>query len=278
MIRLVTDSASDVTRRLASEYDITVIPLSVRFGSQVYRDGEDLTPDDFYSKLVTSPNLPVTSAPAPGEFAETYDRLAEMADGIISIHVSSKLSATYEAALQGKSEKKSTCPVELVDSLSGAMGEGLVVIATAKAVRDGASFEEALRFARTMVQKSHVHMCFDTLEFLKKGGRIGKAQALLGSMLRINPIIGVDKSGEVHAFGRERSRSKAVYRLYEFAQKLPSIRELAVEHASTPEEAEDLADRIGEFFPREQIIISQVASAVGTHVGPHVISVSALEQ
>jgi DegV family protein with EDD domain len=274
--RVVTDSPADIPPDLAEGLGITVIPLYVRFGSEVYRDGVDLTPDEFYKKLVTNRRLPVTSTPAPGEIAEVYDRLAEETDGILSVHVSSRMSATYEVAHQGREQMKKKCRVELIDSLSGAMGEGLVAIAAAKEALSGADLDHVAGRAREAVAKSHVYMCFDTLEFLRRGGRIGRAQAMLGSVLRVNPIIGV-KDGEVQPYGRERSRAKAIDRLFEFVNGLPGIAELAVEHASTPDEAEALAQRFDHIFPRERIYISRVAPAVGVHVGPHVISVAALE-
>ncbi|RLC97142.1 MAG: DegV family protein [Chloroflexi bacterium] len=276
VVRIVTDSPADIPPVLAKELGIVVIPLYVRFGSEVYRDGVDLTPDEFYRKLVTNRSLPVTSTPAPGEIAQVYDTLAEETDEIVSIHVSSKLSATYEVALQAREQMKKKCRVELVDSMSGAMGEGLVVIAAAKEARKGTGLEQVANLAREAALKSHVYMCFDTLEFLRRGGRIGRAQALLGSVLKVNPIIGV-KDGETHPYGRERSRAKAIDRVFDFVKSLPSIGELAVEHASTPDEAEALADRLGGIFPRERIYMSRVAPAVGVHVGPHVIAVSALE-
>ena len=276
MVRIVTDSVADIPVELARDLDIAVVPLYVRFGSEVYRDGVDLTTEDFYRRLVSSRLLPVSSTPSPGEMTEAYDRLSEETDEVVSIHVSSKLSGTIEVALQGRDQMKKKCQVEIIDSLSGAMGEGLVVIAAAKAAQSGASLSEVAAIARQAVAKSHVHMCFDTLEYLKRGGRIGRAQAMLGSMLRVNPIIGV-KDGQVHPFGRERSRAKAVDRLFDFIKSLPQIRELAVEHASTPEEAEALVERLDVLFPKERIYTSIVAPVVGVHVGPRVIAVSALE-
>lgn len=275
-MRVVTDSVADIPPKLAEELAITVVPFYVRFGDEVYRDGVDLSTEEFYRKLMSNRRLPVSSTPSPGEIAEVYDRLAGETGEILSIHVSSKLTATYEVALQARKQMKRKCRVEIVDSQSGAMGEGLVVITAAREAQAGADLARVADIARKAVLKSHVHMCFDTLEYLRRGGRIGRAQALLGSVLRVNPIVGV-KDGEVHPFGRERSRAKAIDRLFEFVKSLPSVRELAVEHATTPDEAEALADRLGALFPRERIYISTVAPAVGVHVGPRVIAVSALE-
>ncbi len=276
MVRIVTDTVADLPPKLAEEFGIVVVPLYVRFGSDVYRDGVDLSTDEFYRKLATNRRLPVTSTPSPGEMSEVYDRLAEETDEILSIHASAKLSAVCEVALRGKEQMKKRCRVEVVDSETGGMAEGLVVITCAKEAQKGADLDRLIDAAREAVPKAHVYMCFDTLEYLRKGGRIGRAQALLGSVLKVNPIIGV-KGGEVHPFGRERSRSKAIDRLVDFVQSYPRIRELAVEHAVTPDEAEALADRLGGLFPRGRIYISRVGPAVGVHVGPHVIGVAVLE-
>jgi len=276
MVRIVTDSAADIPREEAQELGITVVPLYVRFGTQVYRDGIELSAEEFYQRLVTSGTFPVTSAPSPGEMAEIYDRLAEETDEIVSIHVSSRLSSVCEVASQGRAQMGRKCRVEVIDSLSGAMGEGLTAIVAARDAQGGANMDQVVDTARKAVAKAHVRMCFDTLEYLRRGGRIGRVQALLGSVLRINPIVGV-KDGEAHPYGRERSRAKAIDRLYEFVESLANIRELAVEHATTPGEAEMLAQRLGSRFPRERIHISRVAPVVGVHVGPRVIAVSALE-
>jgi len=276
MVGIVTDSTADIPPEVARELSISIVPLYVRFGGEVYRDGVDLTADEFYSRLATNRKLPVTSTPAPGEMAEVYDRLAEQADGILSIHVSSRMSAVYEVATQARDQMKRECRVEIVDSMAGAMAEGLIVIAAAKEAQKGLGLDEVADVARQAVPKAHVRMCFDTLEYLRKGGRIGRAQALLGSVLKVNPIIGV-REGEVQPFGRERSRARAIDRLYEFVKSLPRIRELAVEHASAPDEAEALAQRLDEVFPRERIYITRVSPAVGVHVGPNVIAVSVLE-
>jgi DegV family protein with EDD domain len=276
MLRIVTDSVADIPPKIAEELAITVVPFYVRFGDEVYRDRVDLSTEEFYRKLMSNRRLPVSSTPSPGEIAKVYDRLAEETDEILSIHVSSKLTATYEVALQAREQMKRKCRVEIVDSLSGAMGEGLVVITAARKAQSGADLNQVADMAREAVLKSHVHMCFDTLEYLRRGGRIGRAQALLGSVLRVNPIVGV-RDGKVHPFGRERSRAKAIDRLVDFVKSLPSVRELAVEHATNRDEAEALADRLGALFARERIYISTVAPAVGVHVGPRVIAVSALE-
>ena len=276
MIKIVTDSASDIPAKVAEELGITIVPLYVRFGSEVYRDGVELSTEEFYRKLTSSRTLPTTAVPSPGEFAEVYDKLAEETDEILAIHLSSKFSAVYEVALQGKEQMKRKCRIEVIDSLSGTMGEGLIVISAAKEAQRGANLDQIADMVREAIPKAHVYMCFDTLEYLRRGGRIGRAQSLLGSMLRVNPILEI-KDGEAYPFGRERSRAKAIERLYSLAKGFTNIRELAVEHATTPDEAEALAQRLNPMFPRERIYTSLVGCITGTHVGPHVIAVAVLE-
>ncbi|GAG91877.1 unnamed protein product, partial [marine sediment metagenome] len=205
-VKIVTDSVADLPPQVVEELGITVIPLNVRFGTEVYRDGIDLTAEQFYDKLQRSKTLPVTSVPTPASFAEAYDKLAEETDEILVIIVSSKLSATYEVALQSIGLMKRKCRVEVVDSQWAVMAEGFVVMAAAKAANAGASLDEAIALTRKNIPRVEFHAAFDTLDYLRRGGRIGKAQALLGSVLKINPIITI-KDGVVEPAGRTRSRA-----------------------------------------------------------------------
>ncbi len=276
MVKIVTDSVSDIPAKVARELGITIVPLYVRFGSEVYRDGVELSSEEFYRKLTTSRIFPTTATAAPGEFAQVYDKLAEETDEILSIHASSKLTAIYDVALQGKEQMKRKCRVEVIDSLAAIMAEGFITIVAAKEAQTGARLGQIADMARKAIPKVHLRMCFDTLEYLRRGGRIGRAQALLGSMLRVNPILGL-KDGEPYPFGRPRSRAKAIEQIYNFVRSFPNIRELAIEHATTPDEVEALVQRLGAVFPKERIYISTISPVIGAHVGPHVIGVAVLE-
>jgi len=274
-VKIVTDSVSDIPLGLAQELGITVIPLIVSFGTEVYRDGVDLTTEEFYEKLARSKTLPTTGAPGPGIFAEAYDKLAEETDEIIAIFVASKLSATYEAAMQGRELRKSKCRLEMIDSLRGIMGEGLVVIAAAKAAQAGASLDDVVGITHRNIPRSDLRIAFDTLEYLRRGGRIGAAQAFMGSVLKVNPILTVTDSG-VQPVARERSRAKAVDYLYNFAMSYSHIDEMAIEDATTPDEAEMLAERLSSKFPKERIYRTKISPVVGTHVGPRVLNIAVL--
>lgn len=274
-VKVIADSLSDIPPQVVQELGITVVPLFVRFGTEVYRDGVDLTSEQFYDKLVHSKTLPVTSVPPPGTFAEAYDRLAKETDEILAITISSKLSGTYEVALQAVELMKSKCRVEIIDSQLTAMAQGLVVIVAAKAAQAGANLNELVDLTRGSISRVDLRGVFDTLEYLKKGGRIGKAQALLGSVLRINPIITL-KDGVVEPAGRTRSRSKAVDYLYNFAMSYSRIEEMAVEDATTPDEADMLVERLSSKFPKERVYRSKVSPGIGTHTGPGLLLVAVL--
>ncbi len=276
MVRIVTDSVSDIPGEVAEQLKITVVPLYVRFGSEVYRDGVELSNGDFYRKLVISQRLPTTSAPTPKDFSTTYDRLAEETDEILSIHVSSIFSTVHKAALTGRERMKRKCRVEVVDSLTGAMGEGLIVIAAARWALEGMMLDELADMAREAAHRVHVYMCFETLEYLNRGGRIGRAESMLGSPLKVNSIIGLE-DGEIQPICRERRRSRAIERLYGFARKFDNATSLAVEHGAAVEDAETLAERLVTSFTKERMYLSTISSVVGVHTGPNVIGLSVLE-
>jgi DegV family protein with EDD domain len=274
-VKIVTDSVADIPASVVGELGITVIPILVRFGEEVYRDGIDITTDQFYERLAQSKFLPASSVPAPVIFAETYDRVAEETDEILVITVTSKLSGIHDVASQSVGLMKRKCRVEVVDSQWAVMPQGFVVIKAAQAAQAGASFDEVMDTVRGNIPRVDMRAAFDTLEYLKKGGRIGRAAALMGSMLRVNPIITL-KDGVVEPAGRARSRAKAMGILYDFAASYSHIEELAVEAAACPEDAELLVERLGTIFPKERIYRSRTTPVIGTYLGPGGLVVSVL--
>jgi DegV family protein with EDD domain len=274
-VKIVTDSVSDISPATAAELGITVVPLNVVFGNEIYRDGVDLTTDEFYRKLEKCQTLPTTSTPPLQSFIELYDRLAQETDEILVITISRKLSATGESATKAIDSMEKKCRVVVYDSHLAVMAEGLLAIAAARAARAGKSLDEIVELCRKNIPRTEMRMAFDTLEYLKRGGRIGKAKALMGSMLKVNPIIGI-KDGETFPISNVRSRAKAVEHLYQYVMGYSHIEELAVEDATTPDEAEALADRLGVKFPRERIHRSKVSPVIGANVGPSVIGVAVL--
>jgi DegV family protein with EDD domain len=274
-VGIVTDSVADLSPQMVNELGISVVPLSVRFGEEVYRDGIDLTPDQFYERLKTSKVFPNTSVPAPADFLKVFDKLAEETDEILAILVSARLSATYEVARQSVAMMKRKSRVELLDSKTATMAEGFIVMKAARAAKEGAKLEEVIEVARRNLPRVDFRAAFNTLEYLRRGGRIGRAQAFLASMLRINPIISL-KDGLVEPAGRARSRVKAIDHLYEFAASYAKIEEMAVEDTACPEEAEALRERLGAIFPKERIYRSRMTPAIGTHTGPGLLLVAVM--
>jgi DegV family protein with EDD domain len=276
MVKLVTDSASDVPAEVAKELDVVVIPLHIQFGTDTFRDRLDLTAEEFYDKLQRSSVLPSTAAPSPGTFAEIFDKLAAKHNEILGVFVSRKLSATYDAALQGIKLMKRKCRVEVADSMSGIMGEGLLVIEAAKKAMAGVGLKELLDLISETIPRIHVRVTLDTLEYLARGGRIGKVQALLGSVLRMNPILGL-KDGVPFPAGRVRSRAKATEWLFEFASKLNKVKAIAVEYGTNVAEAKAFASRLSSLFPKAALYMSNVSPVIGTHTGPNLLSMTILE-
>jgi DegV family protein with EDD domain len=274
-VKIVTDSVADLPPEVVEELGITVIPLVLRFGAETYRDGVDLTPDQFYQKLKTSRAFPATSVPPPDAYAEAYDKLAEEADAIVVVAVSARLSATHEVASQAVGHMKKKCRVEVIDSETATMAEGFIVMKAARAARDGAKLAEVIAVTHKNITRADFLAAFDTLEYLRRGGRIGRAQALLGSMLKVNPLITL-KDGLVEAAGRTRSRARAIDRLYDFAAGYAHIEEMAVADTACPEDAGALVERIGTVFPAGRIYRSRMTPVIGTHTGPGLLLVAIL--
>jgi len=274
-VKIVTDSVADLPSRVVEDLDITVVPLLVRFGEDTYRDGIDLTADQFYEKLKESKALPATSVPSPGAFAEAYDKLAEETNEILVITLSSKLSGTYEVALQSIELMQKKCRVEVIDSGLATMAEGFIVMKAAEAAQAGAGLDQIIEVTRRNIPRVDFLSTFDTLEYLRRGGRIGKAQAFLGSILKVNPLITL-RDGVVEPVGRTRSRARAIERLYEFAMGYSYIEEIAVGDTACPEEAEALVEQLSAKFPKERIHRSKMTPVMGTHTGPGLLLVVVL--
>lgn len=274
-VQIVTDSIADLPSHVVEELGITVVPLIIHFGSKAYRDGVDMTADQFYVELKESRIFPTTSTPPPQAFADVYDNLAAKAEEIVVITLSARLSGTYEAALQGRALKIKNCRVEVIDSQTATMAEGLIVMKAAQAALAGVAVNEIREILEHNIPRAEILAAFDTLEYLRRGGRIGAAKAYLGSMLNVNPLITL-KGGIVKPAGRTRSRAKAIDQLYDFAAGYSSIDEMAVENTACPEEAEELIERLSAIFPKERIYRSKMTPVIGTHTGPGLLVVAIL--
>jgi DegV family protein with EDD domain len=273
-IRVVTDSACDLPAAVVAEQQVTIVPLSIRFGTTELTDGE-LSPSEFWAKCAQSPGLPETAAPSPGAFETAFRRLCEEgAEGIVCVNLSSKLSATIQAAQLAAESVKDTIPVRVVDSLSASLGQGLVVLAAAKLAQQGKGLDDVTGAAEDAVPRVRVFATLDTLENLKRGGRIGGARALLGTMLSIKPVISVEH-GEVEEESKQRTRSKSLRYLAEKVKSAGAVETLGVVHGQAPD-LDELLDLLGATVPRDDILVGDVGAVIGTHAGPRVIGVTYL--
>ncbi|MHB8105007.1 MAG: DegV family protein [Dehalococcoidales bacterium] len=275
-VKIVTDTLCDITGDLATQLGITEVPLYVRFGEQVYRDRVDITSEDFYRRLVNEPKLPSTTQPTPNDFTEVYNKLAQETDEILVIVVSSKLSGTYQSATQAKDYLKGKCRIEIVDSQTVALGEGLIVIAAVNAVKAGANLVKVTEIARKAVSRSHLVAYFDTLKYLAKGGRIGKAKEFLGAMLSVKQILTV-KDGEMAPLTRVHSFRSGMDFLESVPSRYPAIEGLGVEHTVNPEDGDALAARLAKIYPKVPIYRSVISPVIGTYSGPNAMALTVLE-
>ena len=275
-VKIITDSLSDITSDIAEGLGVTIIPLTVLFGHETFLDRVTITTDEFYHKLTHGNVWPTTTQPAPGDFVNVYNDLAKETDEILVVTLSSKLSGTYQSALSAKGMVKDKCRIEIIDSQTVAMGLGLIVIAASKKAKAGANLDELTDSVHSAMARSHFIVYFDTLKYLAKGGRIGKAQGLLGSLLSVKPMLTI-KEGEMAPLTRVRSLSAGMDYLYNFIAGFPNIEELAVEHATTPEEADKLVERLNSVFPKERIFKSTISPVLGVYGGPGAMAITVLE-
>ncbi|MBM3167635.1 MAG: DegV family protein [Chloroflexi bacterium] len=270
--RIITDSCSDITQDEAKRLGIIVVPAYVHFGDKSFRDGVDMSCDEFYDKLLTSPVHPSTAAPSPGEFAKVYEQAAQETHEIVSIHVTSKHSAMYDSALAGKEmvEKKG-CQIEVIDSKGVTMWQGLVVMAAAQAAHNGYTLRQIVKKTYDTIDRLHALALLDTFKYAVKGGRLGKAVSAVESFLNVKPLIAL-RDGEVVPVGMARSRCKGLSRLREFLQSKRQAENIAIVHSTTADEAQSLADFARSVFPNIMPLISRLGPALGVHGGPGAIA------
>jgi DegV family protein with EDD domain len=275
-VRIVTDSACDLPEAACTELGIEVVPLTIRFGEREFVDRKELSTEAFWRELQSSSVLPETAAPSVGAFEETFRRLGDDgAEGIVCINLSARLSATMQSAQVAAKALDGVTPIEIVDSQSASMGIGNLVLYAARRARDGASVEEIVREVEDRRSRQHVFATLDTLEYLRKGGRIGGAQALLGSMLSIKPVIAVT-DGAVEPAGRVRTRSKALKFILD---QVPDgkVESISVLHAMAPELDEFMA-QLEPKVPGAEVVVGTIGPVVGVHTGPRVIGIAYIER
>lgn len=279
-VKIVTDSTADIPSELVQELGIEVVPLKVRFGTEEFLDGIDLSAEEFYKRLVDGPTLPTTSQPSVGEFVEVYERLGKDANGILSVHVSSKLSGTFNSARQAAEEVSArgeqSSRIEVVDSRQASMTLGLMVLWLAREAAAGAGVDKLTVLAHDLIGRGEFFVLLDTMEYLVKGGRVGKGRAFIGGLLSIKPML-ILRGGEVDELAKERTRRRGIARLIRTATEFGPVDDLAVLHSTTPDEAQSLANELAAMLPKgRRPIISRAGSVIGTHAGPGALGVSLL--
>ncbi|MGZ6967617.1 MAG: DegV family protein [Acidimicrobiia bacterium] len=271
-VRVVTDSSCDLPVARAAELGVEIVPLTIRFGNEEYVDRVELTNEQFWQKVATSEVLPETAAPSAGAFEATFQRLAaEGADGIVCINLSSRLSATMQSAQVAAKALKGTCPVEVVDSMSVSMGLGLQCINAVRMASENTDLDTIARATEDQARRTRLFGALDTLEHLRRGGRIGAAQALLGGMLSIKPVIEV-RDGAVAEAGKVRTRSKSLRLLADKLAAAASPQQVFVFDAQAPD-IDELVDMIAPTVRRDEIEFGTIGPVIGTHAGPRTIGV-----
>jgi DegV family protein with EDD domain len=272
-IKIVTDSSCDLPPALEAQHGITIVPLSIRFGDQEFVDRRDLTPKEFWARCAASPVLPETAAPSPGAFEEAFRAaVGAGATGIVCINLSADLSATFQAAELAAKAVADEVPIKVIDSRTLTMGLGNLCLSAARVAEAGGSLEEVVADVERRIPLTRTYAALDTLENLKKGGRIGGAQAMLGSMLSIKPIIDIT-GGKVEQEAKQRTRSKSLRYLAEKVASHSGIENLAVMHGDAPD-LEEMLDLLAAHFPREQIVVGDLGAVIGAHGGPRTMGVT----
>jgi DegV family protein with EDD domain len=272
-VRIVTDSSCDLPQDMADALGITIVPLSVRFGDTEYIDRTTITTDEFWAKCSQSPVLPETAAPAPGQFKNAYENLAAAgATSVVVIALSSSLSATMQSAELAAKDVAGSIDVRIIDSRNASMGLGLTVLDCAEAARKGASVDEVVALANSLIPRTHVFGALDTLENLKKGGRIGGAKAMLASALSIKPLIEV-RDGLVEEAGKQRTRSKALAFLVDvLKQNDGKLERVGILHAQCPD-IDAFIQMVKSVYSGE-VIVGDIGAVIGTHAGVGTIGIA----
>ena len=276
-VRVVTDSTCDLPRDIVDRLGITVVPLIVRFGQDAYLDGIEMDSETFFNRLVNDKSFPRTSQPPVEAFRETYESIGETGDDIVSLHVSSRLSGTLNSASIAREDAPRGIRIELIDSYSASIGLGAVVVEAAEVAQRGASLDEVTAAARKAMDRTGLAVALDTLEYLQKGGRIGRAKALLGSLLSTKPLIHFE-GGEVAPLGRVRTWKKALARIEELAIEHPHAKRMYVICGTNIAEAEEFIDNVRRSLPHTEFRVCNFGPVVGTYSGPHTLGVCWVER
>ncbi|HVP05874.1 MAG TPA: DegV family protein [Dehalococcoidia bacterium] len=276
-VRIVTDSTSDIPPHMAQALGISVVPLSVIFGEEAYKENVEISPDLFYERLQKAKDLPTTSAPSVGDFLQTYREVLKETNEIVSIHLSSKLSATYSNACQAAAQLNDEgARIDVVDSKVISLGMLFLARASAKAAAAGATVDAIKKMIEGMIPRTHIYVLLDTLEYVRRGGRIGRARAFIGTMMRVKPVLSI-RDGEVHPEERVRTRVHALDRVFQMATSFPEIEEIGVAYSTNAAEAEGMRRRLQEALGDKKVEVTRLGPVIGVHGGPGVLGIGILE-
>ena len=272
-VKVITDSSSDLPDDLIDQLSIGVVPLTVRFGAEEFVDRRDLTPAEFWARCDASPTLPETAAPSPGAFEAAYQAAAaDGHDGVVAICISGRLSATLQAAQVAAEAASEAIPVRVIDSEQASGALGILVRNAARWAASGGKLDEIADAAAEEVGRTRLYATFDTLEYLRKGGRIGRAQAFVGSMLSMKPVVEV-RDGVVEPESRQRTRSRSIHHLADKVREHAPVAHPTVLHADAPDH-EELVGLLREFLDPGEILVARIGAVIGTHSGPRALGVA----
>ena len=275
-VKILTDSTADLPPDVIERLGITVLPITIHLGQKNLRDGIDTTAEDFSARLLRASALPTTSAPTLRQFEETFAELTKQGGEVVAIHVSSKLSQTFRTAQRAAAPLLGRSKIVVIDSQLITVGLGMLVTAAAQAAADGASLDEVVKLVRGMIPRIYIGFFVETLEYLERGGRIGKAQAMLGTMLNIKPLL-ILEEGEIVALEKVRTRAKAIEKLVEFISEFTRIERMVILHSTTPEDVNLLIEQINLVLPNMNIKVEQYGPVTATHLGPNALGVVVYE-
>jgi DegV family protein with EDD domain len=272
-VQVITDSTCDIPQDLARQLGIRVVPIYLRFGEKTYRDGVDIQTEEFYSKLLSSPFHPATSQPNSEDFTNVYREYCDTADGIVSIHISSKISGTFNSAMMAKKSLESQCPIEIIDSKFNSAGLALVVMAAARLAKSGAGLPEVMDEATRTINQVGMFGMFETMKYLSRGGRVNRTIATVSRILRVMPLL-TFHDGDIVRAGLVRTVAKGMERICDYVENNVPISELVIVHSAVENRAIQLKQSLVEFIQEEKIAIAELGAGLGVHGGPGVLLVA----
>ena len=273
-IQVITDSTADIPSEIIKQLNIRIVPIYIRFGEKTYRDGLDINTEEFYTMMESSPVHPATSQPNPEDFVTAYSEYSNSVDGIISIHISSRVSGTYNSAATAKQSMESKYPIEVIDSKFNSSGLGLITIAAARLAQSGADMHMVLDEVHQAIHQMRMFGMFEHMKYLARSGRVSRAIASAANILNVMPLL-TFHDGELTRAGFVRKVEKGMDRIYNYVKHNLPISELAIVHSAVLERAELLRERCADFIDKEKITVTELGASLGVHGGPGVLLVAA---